>query len=163
MNDREESVVFCWTEKENTDPFPAFRVILVNVVLDKVEVEEEISINGEEESVKEEKLSEVPMNVPLPRERRDAVCVYESDDTIDTSLISTLPDDVMETNEHARLLFTLTLMSLTLRPPLLMIITELVLLLQVKDELMLKVVLYSLIPSISIVCLSISSPVLSFV
>ena len=77
LKEREERVVLCWSEKENTDPFPVFRVIFVNAMLDKVMEEEEMSINGEEERVKEEKAREVPMNIPLPRERRDEVCVYE--------------------------------------------------------------------------------------
>ena len=49
MNEREENVALCWTEKENTDPFPLFRLILVNVMLESVMGEEEMSIKGEDE------------------------------------------------------------------------------------------------------------------
>ena len=106
------------------------------------EEEEEISINGEEERVKEEKVSEEAMNVPIPRERRDVLCVYSWDDRINASLISNLPDeDVMVTNEQDRLVFTLTVMSLSVREPELMLNTEAVVV-EEKDEVMLNVVRY---------------------
>ena len=113
----------------------------MNDMLDKVIEEEEMSIKGEEERVKEEKVSEEEMNVPLPRERRDAVCVYELDDTIDASLISSLPEEeVSVTNEHDRLVFTLTVMSLRLREPELMLNTEEAV--EEKEDVMLNAVQY---------------------
>ena len=138
LNEREESVVSWWIEKENTDPFPVFRLILVNVMLERVREEEETSIKGEEERVKEEKASEVPMKAPLPRHSRDGVCVYEWDETIDASFISTVPLDVIVTNEHGRLAFTDTVMLLRVRDPVLMLNTEVV---EEKEDVRMKVVL----------------------
>ena len=81
------------------------------------------------------------MNEPIPRERRDGVCVYEWDDIIDASLISSLPEeDVMVTNEHGRFVSTLTVMSLRVRDPVLMLNTEVVV--EEKEDVMLNVVAY---------------------
>ena len=139
LNEREESAVLCWTVNENTDPFPVFRVIVMNVVSFKVMEEADMSIKGEEERTKEEKVSEVPMNVPLPRERRDGVCVYEVDDSIVASLISSVPSfDVIVTNEHGKLAFTDTVRSLRVRAPVPMLNTEVAV--EEKEEVRLKVV-----------------------
>ena len=69
------------------------------------------------------------------------MCVCEWDDIIDASLISSLPEeDVMVTNEHGRFVSTLTVMSLRVRDPVLMLNTEVVV--EEKEDVMLNVVAY---------------------